>query len=64
MNFDNILKKYGDEYDKKIEAYTNNCYFSIVFNNSQILNVKLKGMISCIRPAFIRQTLFKKNLLS
>ena len=42
MNIDNILKKYRDEYDRKIEAYTYNGYFSIVFDNNQIPNVKLK----------------------
>ena len=61
MNIDNILKKYRDEYEKKFEAYTFNCYFSIVFDNNQILSVKLKGMISCFSPTFIGQKLLTKN---
>ena len=54
---DIILKKYRNEYDRKFEAYAINCYFSIVFDNIQIPNVKLKRMISLVRPTFIRQKL-------
>ena len=60
MKIDNILKKYRDEYDRKVEAYTINCYFSIVFDNNQIHILKLKRMISIVRPTFKRQKLFKK----
>ena len=60
MNIDNSLKKYPEEYDRKFEVYTNNCYFSIVFDNIQLLNVKLRRMISLVRPTFLRKKLLKK----
>ena len=60
MIIDNILKKYRDEYDRKIQAYTINCYFSILFDKNQILNVKLKRIISLVSPTFISQNLLKK----
>ena len=63
MNIGNILKKYRDEYDRKFEAYTINCYLGFVFVNSQIFNVKLKRMISLVRLTFIRQKLLKKFTL-
>ena len=61
MNIDNTLRKYRDEYDRKIEGYTTNYHFSFVFDNNQMLNVKLKRMINLVRPTFIRQKLLKKN---
>ena len=61
MNIDDFLKKYRDEYDRKFEVYTINCYFSFVFDNSEILDVKLKRRISLVRPTFIRQNLLKKT---
>ena len=60
VNFDNTLEKYRDKYDRKIEAYSTNCYFSIVFDSNQILNVKFKKMIILVRPTFLRQKLLKK----
>ena len=60
MNIDNILKKYRDEYNRKFEAYTINCYLSFVLDNNQLLNVKLRRMISLVRPTFLRQKLLEK----
>ena len=42
MNIDNKLKKYRDGHNRKFEAYTINCYFSIVFDIIQIFNGKFK----------------------
>ena len=60
MNFDNIFRKYRDEYDRKVETYTINCCFSFVFDNNQTPNVELKKMISLLRPTYIRQQFSKK----
>ena len=60
MKIDNILKKYPDENDENVETYTSNCYCSVVFDDNQILNFKLRRIISLVYPTFIRQKLFKK----
>ena len=60
MDIDNILKKYRNVYDRKFESYSINCYFNTVFDKNQIIIVKLKRMISIVRPTFIRQKLLKK----
>ena len=60
MDIDNILKKYRNNFDRKFESYSTNCYFKIVFDNNHIINVKLKRMINLVRPTFIRQKLLKK----
>ena len=60
MSIDIIFKKYRDEYDRKIEAYTISCNFSIVFDNNQILYVKIKRMVRCVRATYIRQKLLQE----
>ena len=60
MIIDNVLKKYRNEYDKKLEIYTTNIYFRFVFDNNQILNVKITAMCSLVHQTYIRRNLLKK----